>query len=281
MSQLESDESDKESAVPEVMSLFGRTVRVYDLSQTLSNDTGAFQPNKHQIEYLTPDQTVELTGRLFGLGPDYWPDGQGYCMERAELSTHSGTHLDAPHHYGPRAGGGRGRTVDELPLRWCMGDGLLLDLRHKQAGESIWRDDLVAELNRLGQTIKPYDIPLIWTGTSAHFETPGYDQLHPGLRRDATEFLVDQGVRLIGIDAWGIDRPFDVMIPEAKAGDRAQLWESHLLGREKEFGQIEMLCNLDQLPAPYGFTVLALPVKVSHASGAWSRVVAIYPDQSE
>jgi kynurenine formamidase len=100
--------------------------------------------------------------------------------------------------------------------------------------------------------------------------------MQPGLRRDATEFLVDRGVRLIGIDAWSLDRPFNVMIAEAKAGNRAQLWESHLLGREKEYSQIEKLCNLGLLPQPYGSTVLALPVKVERASAGWARVVAVF-----
>jgi len=258
----------------------GRDVVLYDLSQSLSNATSSFQPNGHRIEYVTAEQSVAMTGERFGIGPDYWPDGKGYCIERVELSTHSGTHLDAPHHYGPAAGGGRGRTVDEIPLRWCIGAGIRLDLRHKGPGESIRQADLAAEFDRLGHRPQPYDIPLIWTGVSAYFDAPGYDRRHPGLRRDATEYLVDSGVRLIGIDAWSIDRPFDVMIAEALAGGRRQLWESHLLGREKEFGQIEMLCDLDQLPESLGFTVLALPVKVSGASGAWARVVAAFPTGS-
>lgn len=261
--------------MPETMHLFGRNVTIYDLSQTLSNETSAFQPNRHHIEYLTAEQTVAMTGRQSGIGPEYWPDGQGYCVERADLSTHSGTHLDAPHHYGPTQGNRQGRTVDEIPLRWCVGDGVLLDMRHKGKGESIWREDLIRGLDALSYELKPYDIPLIWTGTSAHFKAAGYDMMHPGLRRDATEYLVDRGARLIGIDAWSIDRPFDVMIAEAKAGDRAQLWESHLLGRKKEFAQIEMLCGLEQLPQRLGFTVLALPVKIEGGSGGWSRVVAV------
>jgi kynurenine formamidase len=257
--------------------LLGKNVVVYDLSQALSNSTSSFQPNRHHIEYVSAEQSVAMTGAAFGIGPEYWPDGQGYCIERVDMSTHSGTHLDAPHHYGPAAGGGRGRTVDEIPLRWCIGDGVLLDMRHKGPRESIRQGDLAAEFKRLGHDPRPYDIPLIWTGVSAHFDAPGYDSMHPGLRRDATEYLVDNGIRLIGIDAWSIDRPFDIMIAEARAGDRRQLWESHLLGREKEYAQIEMLCNLERLPRPLGFTVLALPIKVTAASGGWARVVALYP----
>lgn len=254
----------------------GRRVTVYDLSERLSNTTSQFGPNTHRIDYTDADQSVEMTGRHFGIGAEYWPGGKGFCVETVTLSTHSGTHLDAPHHYGPTHDGRPGRTIDDVPLRWCVGDGFVLDMRHRQAGEGITRRDVEKELDRIGYSISPFDIALVWTGADRHFASPGYDSMHPGLRREATEFLVDRGVRLIGIDAWGLDRPFDVMIAEAKAGDRAQLWESHLLGREKEFAQIEKLCHLEQLPRPYGFTVIALPVKVEGASAGWSRVVAVY-----
>ena len=85
---------------------------------------------------------------------------------------------------------------------------------------------------------------------------------------------MDAGVRLIGIDAWGLDRAFDVMVDDARAG-RAQFWESHLLGREKEYCQIERLANLETLPRSTGFTVSAFPFKLERASAAWARVVAI------
>ena len=87
-------------------------------------------------------------------------------------------------------------------------------------------------------------------------------------------------VRLIGIDAWGLDRPFDVMAEEAKAGDTAQLWESHVLGRSKEYCQIERLANLDLLPRPTGFTVYAFPYLVEDASAGWTRVVAIFEEDA-
>jgi kynurenine formamidase len=110
--------------------------------------------------------------------------------------------------------------------------------------------------------------------TGTNLREPGYESRHAGLRADATEFLVDSGVRLIGIDAWGLDRPFDVMIEDARAG-RAQFWESHLVGRRKEYCQIERLANLESLPRPTGFTVSAFPFKLEGASASWARVVAI------
>ena len=262
----------------ELIEVRGRRLTVLDLSQRLSNDTSEFEPNRHRIDYADADDTAALTGRMFGVGPEVWPDGKGYCVETVTLSTHSGTHLDAPHHYGPARGAWPARTIDEVPLRWCVGDGVRLDMRHRRRGEGITRADVEAELDRIGHRLMPYDIVLLWTGASAFFEIPGYDRMHPGLRRDATEFLVDRGVRLIGIDAWGLDRPFDVMVAEARDGDTAQLWESHILGREKEYAQIEKLCNLERLPRSRGFTVIALPVKLERASAGWARVVAVFEE---
>jgi kynurenine formamidase len=238
----------------------------YDLSDCLSNATSSFEFNKHEITYFDPDLTAAESAS-WGLGPGYWPGGVALSAEVVTLSTHSGTHVDAPLHYGPDA-----RTIDDVPLEWCYGDGVLLDMRGKDRVTGIVRADVEAELSRIGHTLKPLDIVLVMTGTD--LKRPGYESRHAGLRVDATEFLVDNGVKLIGIDAWGLDRPFDVMIEDAQAG-RAQFWESHLLGRRKEYCQIERLTNLEALPRPTGFVVSAFPFKLERASAGWARVVAI------
>jgi kynurenine formamidase len=244
----------------------------YDLSDNLSNATSGFEPNPHAIEYMTPDQTIKGSQERWGIGPEHWPDGQMLAAETVTLTTHSGTHVDAPWHYGPPVGGGEAMSIDEVPLSWCYGDGVRLDMRDKGPREGITRADVEAELERIEYALKPDDIVLVMTGTD--LKQPGYDTRHAGLRRDATEFLVDRGVHLIGIDAWGLDRPFPVMVEDAKAG-RAQIWESHLLGREKPYSQIERLANLQRLPTPFGFTVVAFPFKLERASAGWARVVAI------
>lgn len=262
--------------MPETVNRGGKVLTFYDLSDCLSNETSAFEPNRHHIEYSAPEDTAVESETLLGLGPAYWPDRKAWAVEVVTLSTHSGTHVDAPAHYGP-SGRSHDRTIDEVPLSWCFGDGVRLDMTGIDRVEGITGANVGAELNRIGYTLKPYDIVLMMTGASRNFERPGYEHTHAGLRRDATEFLVDKGVRLIGIDAWGIDRAFDVMIAEARAGT-AQFWESHLLGREKEYCQIERLANLDRLPRPFGFTVCAFPCKLERASGGWARVVAIFED---
>jgi kynurenine formamidase len=245
-----------------------------DLSDRLENATSAFEPNPHHIEYLRPAESPQAVRERRGIPVDVWPGGLGWATEVVKIPTHAGTHLDAPAHYGPAVGGGSGRTIDDVPLDWCIGDGVLLDFTHKGAGEGISDRDVEAELTRIGYTLKPLDIVLIRTDTSKHFKSPGYESKHPGLVRSATEYLVDRGVKMIGIDAWSLDRPFNAMLADHGHGER-HFWESHLLGREKEYCQIEKLCHLDKIPVPYGFTILALPIKLADASAGWSRVVAL------
>ncbi len=250
-----------------------KRVTLIDLSDCLENATAAFEPNPHKIEYVTPEQGVVMAEQRFGLGAEYWPDGLGWAVEEVRLTTHSGTHVDAPAHYGP-ARQGPTRTIDQVPLRWCFSDGVVLNMTHKHSGEGITREDVQAEIERIGYTLKPYDIVLVRTDASKYFKQPGYDTKHAGLTRPATEWMIEQGVRLMGIDAWGFDRPFDVMIAEEK-NQVSQFWEAHLLGREKEYCQIEKLANLDQIPIPFGFKVMAFPVNLRGASAGWSRVVAM------
>jgi kynurenine formamidase len=259
--------------MPEVFEADHKRITLIDLSDCLENATAPFEPNAHSIEYITPEQSVVMAEQKFGLEPAYWADGLGWAVEQVTLTTHSGTHIDAPAHYGP-SHHGEARTIDQVPLRWCFSDGVLLNMTHKQSGEGITRDDAQGELARIGYTLKPFDIVLMRTDTSKYFKQPGYDMKHSGLTREVTEWMVDQGVRLIGIDAWGLDRPFNVMIPEAK-NHISQFWDAHLLGREKEYCQIEKLANLDQIPHPFGFKVVAFPVNLRSASAGWSRVVAI------
>jgi len=260
----------------------GKRITLIDLSDTLDNSTSDFEPNRHEITYIDHKKGMEMAVQVFPAAepilPRLFPEGHAWAVEIVNLSTHSGTHVDAPYHYGPTSGGRPARTIEQVPLRWCFGDGVLLDMTHKQRGEGITAADIEAKLEEIGYEIKPYDIVLVRTGTSRYFKEKGYDMRHAGLTRDATEYLVDRGVKLIGIDAWGLDRPFDVMFQEAAAGVEGRFWESHFLGKEKEYCQIEKLANLDKLPRPYGFTVMAFPFKIKGASAGWTRVVAMFEE---
>jgi kynurenine formamidase len=261
--------------IAQITSLLGDQVELIDLSDLMSNATSSVEPMPHRIEYLDHAQTAVLGRERFGVEPEDWKDGLAYASENVTATTHSGTHMDAPWHYAPTSGGRPARTIDEVPLDWCLRPGVLLDMRGIDRVRGITADDVEAELERIGYTLAPLDIVLVRTGASDHYGEAGYHLWGPGLRRSATALLVERGVKIIGIDAWGLDRPFDVMAEEVRAGDREQLWESHKYGAEREYLQLERLANLDALPCAHGFLVAAFPCRIERASAAWTRVVAI------
>jgi kynurenine formamidase len=252
----------------------GKRVTLIDLSDQLRNDTAPYELNHHQIQYLDHKEGVRTSEKILGLGEPYFPDGMAWAVEEVTLSTHSGTHIDAPYHYGPHVKDKPARTIDQIPLQWCYADGVVLDMRHKTFAEGITDQDLEQELERIHYSLKPEDIVLIHTGAAKYFGTPDYFKKQSGLTRSAVEWLLDRHVKMIGIDAWGLDRAFDVLAEEARKGT-VQFWEAHLVGREREYCQIEKLCNLDLIPQPFGFKVLAFPVNIAKASAGWSRVVAL------
>jgi len=71
------------------------------------------------------------------------------ASETITLCSHSGSHMDAPWHYGPTSEGKPARTIDQIPLEWCCGEGVLLDFTHRKKGEVISRGDVIEALNKI------------------------------------------------------------------------------------------------------------------------------------
>jgi kynurenine formamidase len=230
---------------------------------------------KIDIQYSKHKEGAKVFGPLFGLKEEDFPEGNFAATENVTLTTHSGTHLDSPWHYWPTSEGKPSKTIDQIPLEWCYGDGVVLDFTHKRAGEEIDIKDFEKALEKLAYKLKPFDIVLVMTGASKYYDHVDYTKLHPGVTRDATLWLIDQGIKVMGIDAWGWDKPFDVMVRELQAGEKGKLWAAHYVGREKEYCHMENLTNLDKIPKPYGFKVAVFPIKIEKASGGWIRAVAI------
>ena len=202
---------------------------------------------------------------IFNCSAEDLPDGLGWANDRVTLFTHSGTHLDAPYHFHPTTEGRAARTIDQVPLEWCMADGFVLDMRHKADGERIEESDIEEALGKIGYTVKPLDIALIMTGADKYWGKPDYTEKGCGMGKDATLALADRGVKIMGIDAWGFDRPFKSMTEDfARTGDKSLIWEGHFAGIEREYCHLEKLTNLDLLP-PHGFKVACFPVKITGA----------------
>ena len=254
-------------------------LRLIDLSVAIE-DSAPGEMTKPKIEYVTHAAGgLKNMMDIFGAKPEdlVYSQGHGWAVENLSVGSHTATHIDAPYHYGATSGGKPARRIDEVPVEWFFGPGVVLDMRHKKPGEVISVDDLQQKLREIRYTLRPNDIVMIHTGAAKRWGTPEYFR-QPGLDRESTLWLVDQGIHVIGIDAWTLDREFIAQIAEFKrTGDGRFIWPAHFAGIEKEYCQIEKLANLDQLPHPFGFYVSCLPVKIKGASAGWCRAIALVP----
>ena len=202
--------------------------------------------------------------------------GEGWATETiTHLSTHSVTHVDAPWHYNSRIQGQRAATIDELPMEWFFNDGVILDMTHKADGDGMSAADGQKELKRIGYALKPLDIVLIRTGRDAFYGQADYMFRGCGVTAEATQWLYEQGIRVMGIDAWGWDVPLDRQAKEALSSQKPGIfWAAHQA--DLPYAQIERLVNLGELPA-YGFKVSCFPLKIKGGSAGPARVVAMVP----
>ncbi len=251
-----------------------RTMKIIDLGVPM--EPGPGQGQAVEVTHSKHEQGTAGMKAAFGCSEDDLPQGLGWAVDTLTLSTHAGTHVDAPWHYSPVSEGKKARTIDEMPLEWFYGDGVVLDMRHKPGGSAITIDDLKQALEKIGYQLKPGDIVLIQTGTDKYWGQAEYFDAGCGMTRESTLWLIEQGVRVMGTDAWGWDRPFWAIREEfKKTKDKNIIWSAHYTGIEKEYCHIEKLANLDKLPRPSGFKVACFPIKVTGGSAGWSRVVAI------
>lgn len=255
--------------------------RIIDLSVALTSGIASDPPMMlPEIDYIGHDAGAEqMIGMFPGLTREQLPDRAGWAVENVRISTHNGTHLDAPWHYHPTMNGGeRAITIDEVPLAWCFQRGVKLDFRDKPDGAVITAAEVEEELNRIGHSLRPLDIVLVNTAAGAAYGAADYLARGCGMGREATLFLTSRGVRVTGTDAWSWDAPFAATKARfAATGDASLIWEGHKASREIGYCHIEKLANLHLLPAS-GFMVACFPVKIARASAGWCRAVAILDD---
>jgi len=261
------------------------TRRFIDLSIYLENDVVSDPPAfKPRIEYLTHQDSVEQIASFFpGLRKQDLPDGEGWAVESVQLSTHNGTHLDAPYHFQSTMNKAFGKperstTIDEVPLEWCFQPGVKLDFRHLPDGHLVTAQEVADELVRISHELKPLEIVVVNTRAGSRYGQADYVSSGCGMGYGATMYLLERGVRLTGTDAWSWDAPF---VHTAKkyeqSRDASLIWEGHKAGRDIGYCHLEKLHNLEALPAD-GFYVSCFPYKIRGASAGWTRAVAIIDD---
>lgn len=253
-------------------------MKIIDISMYIENDVRsdppAFVP---RIHYMNHHETFERMAQFFpGLQPEDLPDGEAWAVEKVELTTHNGTHLDAPWHFASTMNKGeRAITIDEVPLEWCFQPGVKLDFRHFDDGYVVQASDVQRELDRIGHELSPLEIVVINTRAGSRYGHDDYVSAGCGMGYEATMFLLEKGVRITGTDAWSWDAPFEYTAQRyARERNPRIIWEGHKAGRDVGYCHLEKLNNLELLP-PVGFKIACFPVKIRGASAGWTRAVAI------
>ena len=111
------------------------------LEEGISSDPEFMLP---KISYHNHKDTAEEIIQFFpGLKKEDLPNKEGWAMETLTMSSHNGTHMDAPYHYHSTMDNGkRAITIDEVPLEWCYNKGIKLDFRSYKYGHVISVDEI-------------------------------------------------------------------------------------------------------------------------------------------
>ena len=133
--------------------------RIVDLSNALEADIASDPPIAlPEIDYVDHQSSVPQILSFFpGLEKDDLPGGEGWAVEMLRITTHNGTHMDAPYHYHSTMDGGKpAATIDEIPLDWCYRPGVKLDFRDFEDGYVASAADVEAS----GLRVLPTDLVL-------------------------------------------------------------------------------------------------------------------------
>jgi len=207
---------------------------IIDLSHTLDATTPPF-PASPPVEFTD----LDAVGR---------PGMRGQCNASAiHTSLHTGTHMDAPYHFCPDRA-----TIDRVPLDACLGPAVRVRLEGVEEIDIEHLLPCAGRLRALGRAI-------LDTGWYRRWRAPEYFSDHPVISVAAARFLVDSGVRLVGVDFPSVDRDPN---------------ETHrvLLGHDVLI--VENLTNLDALPVEE-FYLVATPLGIGGRDGSPVRALAL------
>lgn len=229
---------------------------------------GNGEPVEIRVDLIDHVAGVALLCKGFDISPEDWPDGYGISNEIVTLSTHQGTHIDAPMHYHPE-----GHDIASAPIHNFMGNAVVFtDLETE--GQSKVVIDWYAYLAKLDRYAGKAKGVFFITGAWQRYGQKSYFNHFKGVPAKYVEAALDRGYSIIGTDAFSLDPPFVVMSREfVETRDPKVLWPAHVLGRSKPYYQIERLHNLKDFEDANLVEFIALPIKL-RCGAAWTRAVA-------
>ena len=168
-------------------------MKIIDLSIPIEDGLPSDPPIQiPKIQYCNHKDTAEqMAGFFKGCTVEDLPEGNGWGIEFLQVCTHSGTHVDAPYHYYPTMNGGeRAWTIDEVPLDWFVGDGVVMDFHDKPDGYKITAKDVEEYFQKINYTLKPGDIVFLRTDADDRWGKPEYLVAGAGMSYEATMWLL-------------------------------------------------------------------------------------------
>jgi arylformamidase len=206
--------------------------RIYDISVPIRSG-GLVYPGNPEIE-ITLQQAVAK--------------GAGANVSFVRFGSHTGTHADAARHFFDD-----GQTVDKIPLERLIGPALLLS----------FPDDLrsVSAADLSNHDLKGRKRVLICTRNSALLSQKEFVRDYTYLAPDGAQYLVDNGVELVGVDYLSIE--------QFHSGHH----KTHRILLERS---VVILEGLDlSVPAPGEYELICLPLRIEGCDGAPARALLI------
>ena len=209
---------------------------IIDLSQSINSDIKLY-PGSPNVSFLKWSK--------------YSIDG--YDSEAIFLSTHTGTHMDAPSHFIKGA-----EPIDIIDVnRFVMNNVHLLKIS-KSSNQLITTEDIINSKT----DIKENDSIIFSTGWEHNYNSDDYMSSNPGLSPEAATYLSNKKINAVAIDSPSIDSGIEQEFPV------------HQILLKNDVLIIENICNLTQIPKKI-LKLIAIPLKLQGATGSPIRALAI------
>ncbi len=177
-----------------------------------------------------------------------------YNLEMLFLSTHTGTHVDAPYHFIKN-----GKKIHQIDPERFVCNAILIRVKGTP-NYKIAKNDIIQFESKYG-SIPAKSAVIFHTGWNDNLERKEFFEKNPGITESAARYLSSKKISLVGIDSPSIDIGSDVS------------FSAHKILLKSDVLILENLCNLGKIKKTY-FGIIALPLKIHGATGSPVRAVA-------